>query len=213
MERKELIIVGFPVLAIFLFAAAGLYFISVKRVVQVVDARDWPQIPCVVVSSSVSSSGGEGTHYSAHVFYDYEVEGKRYQSSRYGFFPFSFGRPSRAQEIVNRFPAGRRTVCYVNPDNPSEAVINRGLSSELWWGLIPLVLLLFVSPGVYGLVVRFYLKLMGRPCDDLDFSRFDGGELGREIKRHLIRAAVGCCLAVIGIVVVLFVIAWWDVHY
>jgi len=213
MDRKELIVVGLPVLAASLMAAGGLYFLNVRPTVQVIDARDWPEIPCVVVSSSVrSGGGGEGSHYSVTVSYEYEVGKERYLSSRYGFFPFEFGRPGRAQEIVNRLPPGRQAVCYVNPNHPSEAIIHRGLSSELWWGLIPFLLLLFVSPGVYGLVMRVYLKLMGRPCDDLDFRRFHGDELGREIKRQLMRAAVGCCLTVIGIVVVLFVIAWWDVH-
>jgi hypothetical protein len=53
-----------------------------------------------------------------------------------------------------------------------------------------------MSPGVYGLVVRSYLKLMGRPCEDVDFSKFHRDELGREVRRQLIRAASGCCLTV-----------------
>jgi len=210
MDRKELFLGTLFCLAGSLIAAAVAYHLNVRPTVQVLDARDWPEVPCVIISSAVGRGGGESTHYSVQVSYEYEVEGKHYRSSRYGFFPFEFGQPGRAH---NHLPSARQTVCYVNPDHPTEAVINRGLSSELWWGLIPLVLLLFVSPGVYGLVVRSYLWLMRRPCDDVDFSKFHGDELGREIKRQLIRAASGCCLTVIGIVVVLFVIAWCDVHY
>lgn len=213
MGRTQLIVGTLFCLAASLLGTAFLY-LFVRPTVQVIDACDWPEVPCVIVSSCVvRNMGGENSHYSVKVSYEYEVEGKRYQSSRYGFFPFGVRGLRRAREIVHRVPAGKKTVCYVRPGDPSKAVINRGLSGGLWWGLIPVLVLLFVSPGVYGLVVRIYLWLMGRPCEDLDVTKFQGEELGREMNRHLLWALVGCCLVVIGILVVLFVIAWWDVHY
>ncbi len=180
MERKEFLIVSVIVLAGSLIVSAGSYSLFIKPIVQVVDARVWPGVPCVIVSSKVVSRSGEGTSYSIKVSYEYEVQGKRYLSSRYGFFPFEFGRPRRAQEIVNRLPPGRQTVCHVNRRNPREAVINRGLSSDLWWGLIPVVLLLFLAPGIYGLLMRIYLLLRGRPSEP-DLSNFDGHEMFTQI--------------------------------
>ena len=51
--------------------------------------------------------------------------------------------------IVKAHPAGKQTVCFVNPANPAEAVLNRGASSEMWWGLFPIP---FVLIGVFGLL-------------------------------------------------------------
>jgi len=86
-------------------------------------------------------------------------------------------------------------------------VIEGGLSSEIWWGLIPMLVRLFGAPGIYGLVIRTYWLLTG-PQSELDSLILDGDE----VRRHLRRALLGSCLVVVGIVVVLYVVAWWDVH-
>ncbi len=55
--------------------------------------------------------------------------------------------------IVARLPAGTKTVCFVNPDDPLDAVIERGPTRELLFGLvIPLPITLL---GVYMLVWSF----------------------------------------------------------
>jgi hypothetical protein len=51
-------------------------------------------------------------------------------------------------EIVNRHPPGTRAVCYVNPKDPTEAVLERGFTNALWFGLIPLVFVLVGAGGV-----------------------------------------------------------------
>ncbi len=52
------------------------------------------------------------------------------------------------QAIVDSLPPGTRTVCYVNPEQPSEAVLKKGVPWEILFGLIPLVFVIF---GVAGL--------------------------------------------------------------
>jgi hypothetical protein len=56
--------------------------------------------------------------------------------------------------VVARHPAGSKTVCYVNPDEPTEAVLERGFTPDMWFGLIPL---LFVLVGVGGLIFTLHL--------------------------------------------------------
>lgn len=122
----------------------------VKSILQVVGARDWHEVSCVIVNSKVveSSSGdGSGTSYRIEVLYMYEVDGRRYQSSRYEFFDLLAWTAGK-QAVVDLYPPGKRTVCYVDPNDPREAVINRGLPAGVWWGFIPALLVVIGIKGI-----------------------------------------------------------------
>ncbi|MGA2233102.1 MAG: hypothetical protein ABSH22_19545, partial [Tepidisphaeraceae bacterium] len=54
--------------------------------------------------------------------------------------------------IVQAMPPGTRSVCYVRPGDPDDAVLYRGYSVGILFGLIPLVI---GGLGVIGLVVNF----------------------------------------------------------
>ena len=112
-------------------------------------ARHWPSAPCTVLSSEVESHSGEGASYSILITYEYQYNGQRYTSDRYSFFAgSSIGRSGKAK-VVAAHPPGRETVCYVNPDDPSDAVLHRGLTADMWFRLVPL---LFVVIGAAGVV-------------------------------------------------------------
>jgi hypothetical protein len=51
--------------------------------------------------------------------------------------------------VVNRHPPGARVRCWVDPEHPTEAVLNREFTPELAFGLIPLG---FALVGVGGLI-------------------------------------------------------------
>ena len=129
-----------------------LYVGFVKPAWQVIDASDWPEAPCVILASKVASDQGS---FRIEVLYKYEVDDRQYQSSRYSFA--LGGSPGRGgnQEVVDRLSPGKQTVCYVNPDNPRFAVIERDLTSDMWWALFPL---LFVLIGI-GFGVRWIVLL------------------------------------------------------
>lgn len=142
-------LVGF--FAIFFLAGAGfLYAMFLRPLYGVWQSRSWQPAPCVVESSRVQSHrGDDGTTYSVDILYAYEFRGVPYKSSRYGFFDFSSSGRAAKQRIVRQYPPGRKTTCYVNPANPSQAVLNRGMTHELWFGLLPLV---FVAVGLGGMI-------------------------------------------------------------
>lgn len=130
-----------------LFVAMGLGFLIplfVLPLVKISAARSWPAVPCVVESSRVRAhSDSEGTTYSVDILYRYEFNGRTYRANRYDFTGGSSSGRAGKQAIVNRHPPGHRTVCYVNPANPAEAVLQRGFSGLMWFGLIPLVFVVF----------------------------------------------------------------------
>ena len=118
----------------------------VRRINQ---ARNWPSVPCTVLSSEVKRHSGEGTGYSILITYEYRYNGQRYTSDRYSFFTgSSIGRSGKAK-VVAALPPGRTTVCYVNPNDPGDAVLHRGLTADVWLRLVPLI---FVVVGVGGVI-------------------------------------------------------------
>ncbi len=140
-----------------IFMVAGgalLWFLSIRPVLRVVDAYTWPEVPCTVVESHVAeSSDSDGTTYKAAVTFTYTYEGQEHTSSRLDFVDFfSSGYDGKAA-VVARYPAGSRTVAYVDPSNPAEAVLVRSFSARYLIGLFGL---LFFLPGL--LVVIFAVR-------------------------------------------------------
>jgi hypothetical protein len=103
-----------------------------------------------------SKSSKGGSTYRIEVAYHYRVDGQAYASKSYQFSTGSSSGRQGKQKVVDQYPAGRETVCYVNPSKPSEAVIKRGLNVEMLYGLFGL---LFAGVGALGL---FYFPFMAR---------------------------------------------------
>lgn len=149
--------------SIFLIAGlAGFYVFAARPLYRVWASRDWSAVPCTVLSSRVRSheshdADGDSSTYSIDILYEYRVGGRAWQSNRYGFMGGSSSGYEGKARIVARHPAGSQATCYVNPADPSSAVLERGLTPEMLWGLIPLI---FVAVGGGGLA--WGLRL-GRP--------------------------------------------------
>lgn len=136
---------------IFLLAGLGFSSFFVRGAWRAVEARSWTETPCTLLESAVrshSSSDG-GDTYSIAVVYTYVVGGREHRSERYNFLGGSSSAHKSKAEWVTAHPAGTRTVCWVNPANPTEAVLDRGLS---WEYLIVLVPGLFVAVGLGGTI-------------------------------------------------------------
>jgi hypothetical protein len=115
-----------------------------------VAARSWPAVPCTILHSEVRShAGDDGTTYSVDVLFSYRVEGREFKSSRFRFIGGSSSGYEGKAAAVERYPPGTETVCYVNPQDPTDAVVERDLGGDAWFGLIPLV---FVAVGAGGMV-------------------------------------------------------------
>lgn len=128
----------------------GFYFLTWRPLARVLAARSWTEESCVVLESRVAESADSdgGSTYKPEIVYSYSVGGVVRQSQRYEFSDvYSSGYDGKA-EIVARYPPGLRTACYVNPADPREAVLNRGLSLVYLLGLIPLF---FTAAGAGGI--------------------------------------------------------------
>ncbi len=132
---------------------ALLYFLSVRPMLKIVDARHWNATPCVIVSSRVGRHQGSkgGYTYSVDLVYNYAASGQILTGERYEFLGGSSSGYAGKAKVVAQFPRGMHTICYVNPLDPSDAVIERGFTSDLWLGLLPLAMIGFGAFGIFSL--------------------------------------------------------------
>ncbi|MEN0064905.1 MAG: DUF3592 domain-containing protein [Myxococcota bacterium] len=107
---------------------------------QILRAQTWEAVPCEVVHSEVTSSDGET--YAIDVRCAYRYAGQSYVSEDYDFRVGSSSGRRGKQQIANAHPVGSAATVFVNPSNPSQAVMNRDAGMYLLWGLIGVPFLL-----------------------------------------------------------------------
>jgi hypothetical protein len=116
------------------------WFLLVKPGLQILRARSWTAIPCIVESSRfVSSRGDESTGYRPEVLFRFEVDGKVHRSSCVTFFGGSSSGRRDKEDFIRSYPVGGQAICYVDPEDPNQAVLVRGFSPMVLFGLVPLV--------------------------------------------------------------------------
>jgi hypothetical protein len=96
-------------------------------------AQSWAPTPARLLKAEAreNSDSDGGTTYRAVAEYRYEFGDKTYESDRVAVHAGSDNIGSyqrdRARELVQLKNAGKPITCYVNPDNPSEAILFRDL--------------------------------------------------------------------------------------
>jgi len=90
------------------------------------------------------------TESAVEIAYNYDVAGQHYQSVQYdftrGFLPDSEWQSA----AVQKYPRHAVTSCYVNPQDPAQAVLNRTFHVDgLAVFTIPLIFI-FGSLGLWG---------------------------------------------------------------
>ncbi len=137
--------------SVFFFAGLGVgYFLIFPMLYKAYNSDAWIQLPCRVESSRVQShSDSDGTTYSVDICYTYTYKGITYRSDKYNFIGGSSSGYRSKAAIVRQYPAGKQTVCFVNPEDPSDAVLNTKLGFGAFLVLFPLI---FMAVGFFGMV-------------------------------------------------------------
>ena len=135
------------------FAGIGIAFIVLFLREELIDTfrvRSWTSVPCTVVSAQpVPSEDGGGKEKYA-VGYTYEFGGHSYTGRHW---KLKDGQPVLARNVQEvddasgKYVIGTTSRCYVNPDQPVQAVLQRGSLAPLPFMMIPLV---FIAVGLGG---------------------------------------------------------------
>ena len=122
-------------------------------------ANQWPTVAGTILESRVqitTSSSDTGTVFDPIIRYQYRVQRQQYVNNTWQKIGNS---PTRheAQEIVNRYPQGKRTTVYYDPADPKNSVLVPGNTSESSW-----VLWLFTYVPVGVVVFAFFVSIIKR---------------------------------------------------
>lgn len=199
----------------FLFGAGFFVPFFLLPALRVVEARSWQPVPCEIVTSGVRTHAGEdGSTYSVEALYRYRLGGREYVADRYQFLGgASSGRAAKAA-AVERISAGAVTTCYVDPEDPFDAVIERGFTRDYLFGLLPLVFVL-VGAGGLGFVIygaRSLKREAARPSWPASSSSAAAGPV--ELEPATGRGGKLGCAVVVALlwngIVSLFIAPWLE---
>ncbi len=119
------------------------YFLGMGVVVNLSTASGWHEVPCRVLHSQLlTHRGDDSTTYSVDIFYRYQVGDITYHSNSYGFMGGSSSGTKGKRKILAAYPSGSEALCYVNPADPVEAVLDRGFHPLYLLSFLPLLLVL-----------------------------------------------------------------------
>jgi Protein of unknown function (DUF3592) len=103
-------------------------------------ARSWNPAECVIEASEIADTGGS-PRYDFEVRYRYSVDGEERIGQTYRWADQGSDHLADIERLLERFPVGARVGCWVNPDDPSDAALDKPSLWGLLELLVPLVLL------------------------------------------------------------------------
>ena len=139
------------------FLAFGLgfgYLMLFKPLYMGYIAKNWDKVKCEIVHSKVKShSDGDGTTYSVDILFAYDYKGQLYKSNTYNFETGSTSGYEDKKAVINKYPPRHHTLCYVNPEKPSQAVISRDMSTmSMLFSILPMFFILIGLGGIIGTI-------------------------------------------------------------
>ena len=150
--------------------ALGTYLIvfSLRSKKKAEASQGWPSVAGTMTLSEVKQSinrnedGIESISYYPAVEYTYQYAGQSFTSKRLQFGGVQGQKNStNAQKVLARYPQGGSVTVYYNPENPSEAVLERqagGSKVSLVIGIILLVLSVCIACPLLVSLVRNLLS-------------------------------------------------------
>jgi len=182
----------------FVVGCLTFWLFGLRPAIKLAQARNWVEVPCTVESSRVQShSDDDGTTYSIDILFAYEIDGRTYRSNRYGFLGGSSSGREGKEAVVRAHPPGTRTVCYVNPNDPYDAVLNRSFRMAYLVGLFPLI---FLFAGFFGILWALRRNRKKREGVDEENRWYD-------LESLTLRPAAGPVMKFVG---VLFLACFWN---
>jgi len=140
MENKNLkfLFIFFGVITLFMGIAT--FVPNIINLNKGLESQNWNETEGVILTSEITSHqetnpDSEGhyeteTYYDVNIVYQYTVIGVNYSYHRISFSDFaSTPNHNEAQQLVNKYPAGENVTVFYNPNNPSEAVLEPGITN------------------------------------------------------------------------------------
>jgi hypothetical protein len=106
---------------------AALVALAVRNWIRGAASRDWPQSEAEIVRSFVLvNTDTDGDTYTPTFEYDYQVAGVPHRGTRLRYGAIGSSNRKQAERTIAAYPVGSRHPVFVNPENPKDAVLQRG---------------------------------------------------------------------------------------
>ena len=149
-------------MGLFLIAVGSLFIWYLWAFYQKSSRMDnWVETPCVIEKSEIDSSGltqHYGTKYQLVTLYRYEFEGKEYHGTKFQRIQPASSQKDKIEKKRVLVPEGISTVCFVDPESPDSAVLQKDTKASIYSIWFPG---LFVFGGV-GMIVSALRSMVRR---------------------------------------------------
>ena len=149
---------------IFLLVGLGVGVFFARGALDVLAARDWVPVEAALLSVDLQShhDSDGGTTYRVMAEYEYDWRGERFLSSKVDFHPGADSLGDYQRNLYRRLnralQAGEPVTAWVDPDEPSRAVLHRGMR----WGRFAFGMLFPLVFGGAGLGMLLWDRRAGR---------------------------------------------------
>jgi len=118
--------------AFLLIGAAGLIVCLLRPAYQSWKASRWNELPCTILTSDLDTiRGNQGRRAGRlELAYQYRVHGELHTSTRLEFYSVWTQNLAAMRARAEALSPGTPGVCYVNPEDPDDAVMQRDLSTS-----------------------------------------------------------------------------------
>jgi hypothetical protein len=99
-------------------------------------ARSWQATPCVILESGINEEHHhQGNSFNSHVLYKYEFAGREFTSGKFDLNDSMSSSYSSIKFRLEPYQPGATNICYVNPRNPTDAVLRRDFRVDWFFGI------------------------------------------------------------------------------
>lgn len=138
-----------------LIGGCASYAACIRPLSEYIECQSWVETPAVVRVSHVQSHRGKKeTHHSLIFSYAYTWQGRQFESKKYDCFADQLDNYSHLRQIVRENPPGTGILCYVNPEEPSQAVAKKNFS----FAILPMMLFVHIFPVVGIVLLTFGIR-------------------------------------------------------
>jgi Protein of unknown function (DUF3592) len=95
-------------------------FVMLRMLKSAQSEPGWIRSPGVVLESRILNTA-EG--YLPTIRYEYNFEGDRHENSMFKTMVITSSSRSPSERVMSRYPVGANVTVYVNPNNPSDSVM------------------------------------------------------------------------------------------
>jgi hypothetical protein len=119
---------------IFFLVGLALFLVGIRTYQKSNQASNWMTTTGRITTSAVTNTMGSDRKYYARIEYEYSVLGTTYVSNKINFsqrMGIDDTAMGTAEEKVKKFRAGSAVTVYYDPQDPRQAVIEKGGDSGL----------------------------------------------------------------------------------